>query len=359
MKEEEEEEGVSYRVRRLSRLAGAAVFLALIVVVFGAYVRISDAGLACPDWPGCYGKLLVPSGAEAAIAQQRYPDQPLDPVRAWKELLHRYLAAGLGLLILVMTFTAARTRLPPPGKLPGRPPGRLPGRLWAFPALLCVLVIFQALLGRLTVTRLLEPLIVTAHLLGGALILLLLWWFFLSLREYAHGDTTPAPHQDQRLHKPAWLALGLLFGQLALGGWTSSHYAGLACPDFPACQGAWWPSDLDFQGAFAFWERGATVGSPSPAVLQTIQVSHRLGGLLLLLLLGGLATWAWRLGSARLRYPALLLGILICAQFAMGVLSVLLRLPAAPALAHSTGASLLLLTLGLFLHRTRHPARTA
>ncbi len=322
---------------RLRRVAGCAVLLTLIVVIFGAYVRISDAGLACPDWPGCYGRLWVPDETEAARVQKSHPLQPLDRERAGKELLHRYLAAALGLLILFMTLLAVLQR-------------RRLGRLLWLPPLLCLLILGQAQLGRLTVTLLLEPLVVTAHLLGGALILLLLWWFFLSLE--ARPAAAPAP-VDRGLWAPACLALLLLFGQLALGGWTSAHYAGMACPDFPTCEGQWWPTHLDFRGAFSFRERVATAAAPSPAALQTIQIAHRAGGLLILLLLGSLAVRAWLVGSPHLRRASLTLGLLLCLQFGIGVLAVWMRLPTPLATAHNAGAMLLLMAMGLFLHRTR------
>ena len=204
-----------------------ACALALVVVVLGAYVRLSHAGLGCPDWPGCYGHLLgVPeSTQEIEQANTAYPQRVVESDKAWKEVIHRYLAGALGLVIVFLAFLAIKNRNAP------RQPIRLP-------VFLVGLVIFQALLGMWTVTLLLKPVIVMLHLLGGLAISSLLWWLFLT--------TKPMTVDEQQstitsMRPIIVFGLLLLVGQIILGGWTSANYAALACPDFPTCQGQWWP----------------------------------------------------------------------------------------------------------------------
>jgi cytochrome c oxidase assembly protein subunit 15 len=218
----------------LFRLGGAATVVALCVVVLGAWVRLSDAGLGCPDWPGCYGHVDVPAGAgERAAAQAAYPERPLEPAKAWKEMVHRYAAGALGLLVAALAAVAVARRRR--GVAPG------------LPVALLALVIFQALLGMWTVTLLLKPIIVLAHLLGGLALLAGLTWLTL-----CHAPRVP------NLVHPPWLrgwvlvCAGVLVLQIMLGGWTSTNYAALACPDFPTCQGEWWP-ETDFANAFVPW----------------------------------------------------------------------------------------------------------
>jgi len=290
--------------------------LAFAVVLLGAYVRLSDAGLGCPDWPGCYGR-ISPWHADQAIAAAHAAD-PLGPVssaKAWKEMLHRYLAGSLGVLILGIALLAWR-RLPPVGR-------RLPGALLA-------LLLFQALLGMWTVTRQLQPVIVAAHLLGGMATLAGLAWLWL--RE----------HPAAPLRAPAPLARGLLLLvllQIALGGWVSGNGAALACPDLPTCRGVWWPA-ADFAAGF---------GSMRPqqgldlAALTAIHLLHRIGAVVLLT---GVLVLAARLARAS---PGVAAGLLAaaCGQFILGVANVLLRLPLPVALAHDAGAATLLLCLVL------------
>lgn len=305
-----------------------SVVLTFLVIVVGAYVRLEDAGLGCPDWPGCYGQLIgVPDEAhEVAKAEQAFPGKSMDPGRAWKEMFHRYLAGMLGLLILATAVSAWRRRAET-----GRPP-------WLASALV-LLVAFQATLGKWTVTMLLQPAIVTLHLLGGMAIFALLLW--LALREI-----NLPPAQAARGLRP-WAAAGLavLVAQIALGGWVSTNYAALACADFPACHGEWLPK-MDFENAFhVLRELGVTAaGAPlSYEALTAIHWSHRLVALVTLGYVGFLALWALRTPPLRVAGAALL--VLLLAQAGLGIANVLLRLPVVLAVAHNAGAALLLAAL--------------
>jgi len=211
--------------------------LTLAVIILGAYVRLSDAGLGCPDWPGCYGKLIVPEGSNNQIEEmsELYPERPFEQDKAWKEMLHRYLASTLGFLILMLTFLAWTKK------------EFINIRL--FSSILLALVIFQGILGMWTVTLLLKPIIVMLHLLGGLTILSLLYWKLL--REQSMSGVFVS-EGNKKLLALVVMALVVLFCQISLGGWTSSNYAALACPDFPTCQGKWWPKMNFFEG-FILW----------------------------------------------------------------------------------------------------------
>lgn len=317
--------------RALPYLAWTTTALTLCLIVLGAYVRLSDAGLGCPDWPGCYGKLVVPSDAQALReAQARYPKSRLDTVKAHKEMAHRYLAALVGLLVLGLTILAYRIR-----------------SQWPLATTLLLLVIFQALLGRWTVTLLLEPLVVVAHLLGGMTTLCLLCW--LSLGWSRSGvTTTPAL-------RPWLLVAGaVLIMQVTLGGWTSANYAGLSCPDFPTCRGNWWPTGTEFRQAFlpTFGTGDPRAGTLSDGAMIAIHLAHRLGAVLTLLVLAVTGLRVLRHGPPPLRRWAWLLLSLAIAQVGIGITNVLLRLPVLAAATHNLLAALLLLTLTVLLHRS-------
>lgn len=305
-----------------------AVALTLLVIVVGAYVRLEDAGLGCPDWPGCYGKVLgVPDEPhEVARAEQAFPGKAVDAGRAWKEMFHRYLAGTLGLLILAIAVIAWRRR------------GEIGNSPWLATVLVAV-VAFQATLGMWTVTMLLKPAIVTLHLLGGMATLALLTW--LALRELA-----PAPPPGAARFRP-WAALGIavLAAQIALGGWVSANYAALACTDFPTCHGQWLP-DMDFGNAFhVVRELGVTAaGAPlSQDALTAIHWSHRAGALVVLAYLGALALWALRTPALRVLGAAI--AALLLVQVGLGIANVLLHLPLVLAAAHNAVAALLLAAL--------------
>ncbi len=296
----------------------AATLLALGVITLGAYVRLADAGLGCPDWPGCYGHLIgVPDAPhEHAQALVAFPGKPVETGKAWKEMLHRYLAGALGLVIFALTLVAWRRRI-----------------ALRVTSALAAVVVFQALLGMWTVTLLLKPVIVTAHLLGGMTTLALLVWLMKPVGEGA----MPA-----RISRLAAVALLVVAVQIALGGWVSSNYAGLACADFPSCQGSWWPP-MDWVRGFALQrELGqAADGSGLPfAALTAIHWGHRVWAAVVLVVVGLLAYLLVQLPLWR--RVGLMLAVLLGLQIALGVANVLLSLPLLLALAHNLGAALLL-----------------
>jgi len=316
-------------------VATTAFALCLLVVVLGGYVRSSAAGLGCPDWPGCYGHLTPPAAAETG--------------KAWREMIHRYAAGSLGALIVVITTLAIQWRK---NKLLSVP----------FAATLLLLVVVQAALGRLTVTWKLQPLIVTSHLLLGLCTLALLWWLVLTLgtrQEGAwHGGGALHSHAIRRAQRWALIGLGVVILQIALGGWTSSNYAAIACPDLPTCQNQWWPK-ADFENGFLMW-RDAVVnfegGVLSLPARIAIQLTHRLGAVLTALALVWAAFCALRVrGSAEVRQTTwALLGVLVL-QLLIGSAMVLKGFPLWLATAHNGGAALLLLA-AVALNRVLRPA---
>lgn len=331
----------------------AAVSLTLCVIVFGAYVRLSHAGLGCPDWPGCYGHLGVPqTEQQIAAAERAYPQRPVEVSKGWKEMTHRYLASLLGLIVIGLAALAWKRRRTDPAQP------------LVLPLLLLPMIGFQSLLGMWTVTWQLKPLVVTAHLLGGMTTLALLWWLFLQTRQHT---SKPAPKLDTAApSKPAsftklrpWAFIGLLLltGQIALGGWTSTNYAALACTEFPTCQGRWWP-DADFSEAFVLW-RGLGVnyefGVLDHPARVAVHMAHRLGAVLVLLYIGALAAWAIRRPDARLRALGGMIAVVLLAQIALGISNVWWSLPLPVAVAHNGVAALLLLLLLTLNHRLLKP----
>ncbi len=320
------------------RLARFAAVLAFAVILLGAWVRLSDAGLGCPDWPGCYGHLDVPAEPhEVARANAIYPERPVETHKAWKEMIHRYFAGTLGLVVFVLAGWALARR-------------QQPGQPVAVPVLLAGVVILQALLGMWTVTIRLNPTIVMLHLIGGFTTLSLLWWLVLR----SPGSPLPATAGSGR--RLAWLAgvgLVLVIGQIMLGGWTSANYAALHCPDFPTCQGDWLPP-LDYGEAFVPW-RGSELdfegGVLDNTARVTIHFTHRLGALLVLLYVGGLALWLRRPGQpSRLRRFAPVLLAALALQIGLGISNVVFSLPLPVAVAHNGGGALLLLSLVTLNH---------
>ncbi len=324
--------------RALWALSLGAFLLAYCVVILGAYVRLSDAGLGCPDWPGCYGDLFVTEQTQVVAAQQADATRPFNRDKAVKEMVHRYGAALLGLLILALALLAWRRR---------RPEKALCGMLLA-------LVVLQALLGMWTVTELLKPLIVAAHLLGGMLILGLLFW--LVLQQWPRA----AHAENRRSARLALAALVVLGVQLFTGGWTSANYAALVCPEFPTCRdGAYWPQ-TDFREAFVVWRSGEIdyEGGILEAPARTaVHLTHRLGALLTLLVVLSAALYAWRHAGPAARAPALAVALALCLQIGLGIANVLLRLPLPVAVAHNAVAALLMLSLLTLYWRTaRRPS---
>lgn len=307
------------------RLIILAACLAFGVVALGAYVRLSDAGLGCPDWPGCYGHLVgVPDQVhEQAAAAAAFPGKPVETAKAWKEMVHRYFAGTLGLLILAICGLSWRREI----RQRQSP---------ALPTALLGIVGFQALLGMWTVTLLLKPMVVTAHLLGGMTTLALLVTLALG------GEHRPRLPVGATLKPLALVALLAVAAQIALGGWVSSNYAALACPDFPTCHGEWMPA-MDFGHAFTLHrELGQTADGAllSHDALTAIHWSHRLGALIVTMLVGSLA-WQLLREKGWQGWGALLAGVLLL-QLGLGVANVLLSLPLPLAVAHNVGAAALL-----------------
>ncbi len=307
----------------------AGTILALCVVVLGAYVRLSDAGLGCPDWPGCYGTLTVPE-SEAAIlqAQTAFPQSTVHTGKAWKEMAHRYLAGALGLMVLGIFALSWRVK------------AELRSSPW-LPTFLLVLIVFQAMLGMWTVTMLLKPAVVSAHLLGGMSTLAILTW--LAHRHW--GKLSSCLKEAAVLSLAIRFGLLVLFAQIFLGGWTSTNYAALACTDFPTCHGVWVP-DMDFKDAFHLIRdlgQSADGGSLTLASITAIQWSHRVGALITLIYLGILALNV--LKYRPLRHLGLVLIAVLLTQIGLGISNLILHLPLVLAVAHNLGAALLVIIL--------------
>lgn len=318
------------------RLALFATILALMVVLLGAYTRLTHAGLGCPDWPGCYGFIGVPmSEHKQSLAEVRFPEAPVEVEKGWNEMIHRYCAGTLGLLILGLAVQAVRRR-------------GVDGQPLKLPLLLLGVVIAQAAFGMWTVTLKLWPQVVTAHLLGGFTTLALL--FLLSLR--LSGRLPVLAQLSARLRWLAAAALVLVIGQIALGGWVSSNYAAVACVDLPTCHGQWWP-EMDFANGFHLTQHigpNYLGGQLDSDARTAIHMTHRLGAALLSLVL---LLLAWRLRVAGLGRLAGLLLLALAVQVGLGISNVLLHLPLPVAVAHNGGGAVLLLTLVLINYRLR------
>ena len=312
------------------KLIITAIWLAVGVIVLGAYVRLSDAGLGCPDWPGCYGKLSPAHAAETiAQAELAQPGGPVSVQKAWKEMTHRYFASLLGLLIIVIGIMAWVRR------------EQLMQGL-GLPLLLIVVVIFQGLLGMWTVTLLLKPVIVTLHLLGGMSTLALLVW----LGQRQSRDIPQMRMQDAARMK-SWALAGLLvvLFQIALGGWVSANYAALACADFPTCKGAWVPT-MDFTHAFHFTrELGKTAQGEllSLESLTAIHWMHRVGAMITFIVISMLVYKMLRISS--LAHLGAVIWLVLLVQIGLGISNVLFSLPLLVAVAHNATAALLMITL--------------
>ncbi len=326
------------------RLALLATVLTLIVIVLGAWVRLTDAGLGCPDWPGCYGMVTWPSTQETIErADLVRADRAVDSGAAFREMLHRYVAGFLGLLVLGLAILAWRERANPLQQV-------------GLPLVLLGLIIFQSALGMWTVTLLLKPAIVMAHLLGGMATLALLLW--MTLRAY-HPEFSPSVH-TRRYRWPVIIGIGLVAIQIALGGWVSTNYAALSCADdFPTCLGQWWP-EMDFREGFVLWREvgvdyeGGILDQPARVA---IHMAHRIGAIVVVAWLGWLAYRLIR--EPLLRGSGWLLAGVLATQLVLGVLNVVLGLPLAIAVAHNGVAALLIGVMVYLLHRTipRMPGR--
>ena len=375
--------------RHYHRLAWAAVLLALCVIVFGGFVRLSNAGLSCPDWPTCYGKATWPTQDHEIAAANEGFERAVEVSKAWREQFHRHIAALLGLLVLALALLAARKRkggvvsvlaasalvglsIPVYMGVGMAPNHELSVALWLAGELillvqalrwsnvdaarlstaLLMVIIFQAVLGMWTVIWLVKPVIVMAHLLGGLLTFSLLVWLAWKTTPSSALVVAEAP----KLRRLLWIGLGLLVVQIALGGWTSANYAALACgTDYPTCLGQWWP-EQDYREGFVLWRgigvdyEGGVLDGPARVA---IQMTHRLFALLVT---GHLLF----LGIRMLRTPGLVfwgsvLLVLLCAQVTLGISNIVAGLPLWVAVAHNAGAALLLFTVVGLLARLRAP----
>ena len=322
--------------QRLRALTLLTLFLTFDLVLFGAFTRLTDSGLGCPDWPGCYASASpVGAGAEIAAAQRAMPSGPVTLGKAWVEMIHRYLATGVGALIVVLFVLAWREKS---------------GRL-AWPALTLVWVCVQGAFGALTVTMKLFPAIVTLHLLGGYGLLALLTLQTVRLSRPA----VSAVELPTVFRRGIALALGWLVLQAASGAWVSSNYAVLACTGFPQCQGQWWPV-MTFEHGFELWRplgQRADGNTLTFQDLTAIHVGHRLLAGLTVLILG---TLAWRLRSfPALRQAVRWLAVLLGLQVLTGISNVVLDWPLAAAVLHTGGAGALMMVLVWLLAATQTP----
>jgi cytochrome c oxidase assembly protein subunit 15 len=371
--------------RHFHRLAWVAVLLALGIVVFGAFVRLSNAGLSCPDWPTCYGRVAWPTHEHEIAAANAVFERAVEPHKAWREQVHRMLAGTLGVLILVLALLAARRR--PQGiasitvgaaqvghSIPlyiaahyGASIGLVGAGLLVLLASavrwdnsdgarlstsVLIVVVLQAMLGMWTVTWLLKPIVVTGHLIGGLTTFALLTWLaFASTPDRALVNAI-AP----KLRRLLWIGLALLALQIFLGGWTSSNYAALACgAEFPKCLGSWLPPH-DVHEAFVLWRgigvdyEGGVLDGPARVAIQLV---HRAVAVLVFGHLIGVAVRMFR--SPGLKFWGLTLALLVSAQVALGIGNVMLGLPLWTAVAHTAGAALLLFVIVALLARLRAP----
>jgi cytochrome c oxidase assembly protein subunit 15 len=318
---------------RIAALTALTLFLTFDLIVFGAFTRLTDSGLGCPDWPGCYGE-ASPLGAHAEIhaAQSALPDGPVTFSKAWIEMIHRYLAMTVGVLILVMAAVSWFERR------------RLPLSPW-WPTVTLLWVIVQGLFGKYTVTLKLYPAVVTLHLLGGLFLLALL---VLQHETWHQRSLTLTPG----LRRAALAVTALLWVQIALGGWVSTNYAVVACSGFPLCNGQWWPA-MNIQEGFTVLRelgRAGHGGYLSFDALVAIQMAHRVAALLLVAALAGLCAALWH---RHRRYAVALAGLALW-QVASGLSNVVLGWPLVAALAHSAGAAGLVLVTTSLLARARH-----
>jgi heme a synthase len=327
------------------RLALTAAFISYLSVVFGAYTRLSEAGLGCPNWPGCYGRPFAPLTAQDLSRQPPVQIKPEE--RAWKEMVHRYLSGVLGLLLLRLAWLGWQLKR------------RKRNQQVLIPLATMVLTFALSIAGALTVSLQFKPLVMMMQILGGMAILGSLWW--IVMREQKFWKSA-APSPVTRSLRPRTLAaLVIVVLQIALGGWSMVNYAGLACPDFPTCQGAWWPR-MDYLEGFTLWR---DVGIQYEGKLldlasaTAIHMAHRVGALITLLYAGWLALHVLRVGGQdKLRLYGLLVLLLLAEEILLGVMQVETHLPLAVAVMHNAVAALLLLGLITLYHVVRSPRKT-
>jgi cytochrome c oxidase assembly protein subunit 15 len=314
------------------KLLQISIVLALVVVILGAYTRLGDAGLGCPDWPGCYGQLTVPDVADGTKLEGY--ERPLEAAKGWKEMAHRYAASTLGFVILILFVMVLR----------GKPKYH---QSMALPSFTALFVMLQGAFGMWTVTLLVHPGIVTTHLAGGFVTTVLLTWLLLN-----QGRPLITYRHVLKRHKSLLLVtLAVVSLQIILGGWTSTNYAALSCgEEFPTCLGSWWPT-MDFVQALYWGPLGVDYeyGVLENPARTAIQIMHRIGALITTILIVALI-YLFR-GYTHLKSNLLLIGGLLVVQVTLGILNVLLSIPMAVAVLHNAVALLLLLSLVTLVHK--------
>ncbi len=332
------------------RLALFSAVFAYMLVLLGAYSRVSDANLGCPAWPGCYGKAFAPLTAHEIYEARRNQPPPPDAAEqeAWKDTLHRYVSGSLGLLMFRLVYLGWQLK-----KRYRKQQVLIPGAVF-------LLVFMQTGLGVITVKLHLKPLVVMMNLAFGLAILGLLWW--VMLREQRFWKPVTLTPRTQHLRMRAFIALLLVVGTIVLGGWTAGNDAALACPDFPTCQGSWWPN-MDFISGFTLWRNvglNYEGGMLDLTAITAINMAHRIGALITLLYVGWLALHTIRVGfdSNLCRYGMLVL-VLVLGQTVLGVMDVVLRMPLLVAVAHSGIAALLMMSLIVLNHVLRPRRKSA
>jgi cytochrome c oxidase assembly protein subunit 15 len=315
----------------IRNLAFFAVCLAFIVVVLGAYTRATDAGLGCPDWPGCYKQLTAPNTPQKIqSALQSFPNANIQVTKAWTEMVHRYVAGSLALLIVILVVCTFYIN-------------RQFSRAWFIPILLVGLLVFQILLGMWTVTMKLAPIVVSGHLFGGMTILALLWCLFLSSDKELQKNV---PNILRFLQPWAVIGLFILILQMALGAWTSTHYAALICPDFPYCSFKSYFPKTDFTNAFNLTYGIHGLKPLSEGALISIHMIHRIGALITAVYLGLLSIYLMTgFKNNFIRRLGMIILLLLCCQVILGILNVIYMLPLSTAVLHNAMAALLLLAL--------------
>ncbi len=321
----------------MKKLVLISIFLALVVIILGAYTRLTDAGLGCPDWPGCYGHLVVPElDHHVEAANQAFPERPVESQKAWNEMIHRYFAASLGFLILIIFLSSVIRRLR--GKLG---PVKLP-------FFLLLLVCFQGALGMWTVTLNLLPIVVMGHLLGGFTVLSCLFLLYVRLKAFRIPGGDPI---IRRYAKFGLIGIVLLVGQIALGGWTSANYASLACTELPFCEGDW-ISNLNIAGAFSIPEASNYEFGVHPyEERMTMHVLHRIGAIFVALYFCWLAfSLHAKANSDAVKRMASILLVVLVIQIGLGISNVVYMLPLMVATLHNAVAACLLLVMVLLTY---------
>ena len=323
-------------------LALIASMLAIVVVGLGAFTRLKHAGLGCPDWPGCYGHVWAPQADhEIARANEAYPTMPVQLDKTWPEMVHRYFAGGLVLMTLAIVALAIKYR-------------HRPAQPLKLPIFIFLFIVLQALFGMWTVTLKLWPQIVTLHLLGGFTMLSSLWLLTLRLNNQCWRLPDRALVSVSSLRRFAVFGLLLVIAQICLGGWTTSNYAALACPDFPTCQQQWWPV-MDFSDGFNLLQHigpNYLGGMMDNSARVAIHFSHRVGAVAVALYL---ACLIWKLCTQvalpETRRIAIVIAAILIAQLCLGVSNIVFNFPLAVAVTHNLVGALLLLALVTLNHR--------